>query len=427
MGRWRRRPRPSSRAGPGQPGRTWIDRGASAAGPGARRPGGRAGRTARRTARLDQALCRSEPAIWRALQRRDGDRAASGDRRTRRHRTIAARLQSAGSTSAAADNDDGPAPRRRPRPVKLDDPRYGHRPPWHDVQARAHAARQSPTIALTPSVNAGRTRHPLDRDERRSGARAARCATATPTTATALPPRPSEPAPVDGPTRGAGPAHLSGEASGVPLRARRRAQRGPLLPQGARAGPAPRLPRGPVLLVGATPPTRSPARCAANPELQVVVVVPRFPGPRAGGSSGPAAAIGRERATRMRRAWPGAIGCSSATSRTTEGTPIYVHAKVCIVDDVWMMVGSDNMNRRSWTHDFGALLRSPRRDARRARATATLPGSVTAPGRSARDTRLELWREHLGRTESTGDDDLLEPDERVPGVPAHRAGARPLV
>ena len=34
-----------------------------------------------------------------------------------------------------------------------------------------------------------------------------------------------------------------------------------------------------------------------------------------------------------------------------EGTAVYVHAKVCIVDDVWMMVGSDNMNRRSWTHD----------------------------------------------------------------------------
>ena len=34
-----------------------------------------------------------------------------------------------------------------------------------------------------------------------------------------------------------------------------------------------------------------------------------------------------------------------------DGTPIYVHAKVCVIDDVWMMVGSDNLNRRSWTHD----------------------------------------------------------------------------
>jgi len=34
-----------------------------------------------------------------------------------------------------------------------------------------------------------------------------------------------------------------------------------------------------------------------------------------------------------------------------EGTPIYVHAKVCIVDDEWMTIGSDNLNLRSWTHD----------------------------------------------------------------------------
>src|SRR3712207_7818771 len=34
-----------------------------------------------------------------------------------------------------------------------------------------------------------------------------------------------------------------------------------------------------------------------------------------------------------------------------EGTPVYVHAKVCVVDDVWASVGSDNFNRRSWTHE----------------------------------------------------------------------------
>ena len=34
-----------------------------------------------------------------------------------------------------------------------------------------------------------------------------------------------------------------------------------------------------------------------------------------------------------------------------DGTPVYVHAKVCVVDDVWASVGSDNFNRRSWTHD----------------------------------------------------------------------------
>ena len=33
------------------------------------------------------------------------------------------------------------------------------------------------------------------------------------------------------------------------------------------------------------------------------------------------------------------------------GLPIYVHSKVCIVDDRWASVGSDNLNRRSWTSD----------------------------------------------------------------------------
>ena len=35
----------------------------------------------------------------------------------------------------------------------------------------------------------------------------------------------------------------------------------------------------------------------------------------------------------------------------TAGTPVYVHAKVVVIDDVWAMIGSDNLNRRSWTHD----------------------------------------------------------------------------
>jgi len=33
------------------------------------------------------------------------------------------------------------------------------------------------------------------------------------------------------------------------------------------------------------------------------------------------------------------------------GRPIYVHSKVCIIDDRWASVGSDNLNRRSWSSD----------------------------------------------------------------------------
>ena len=38
-------------------------------------------------------------------------------------------------------------------------------------------------------------------------------------------------------------------------------------------------------------------------------------------------------------------------ARERAGTPVYVHAKVCVMDDVWATIGSDNFNRRSWTHD----------------------------------------------------------------------------
>src|SRR4029450_3486001 len=77
-----------------------------------------------------------------------------------------------------------------------------------------------------------------------------------------------------------------------------------------------------------------------------------------------------------------------------QGTPVYVHAKVCVIDDVWVSVGSDNFNRRSWTHDSelsnGVL--DATRDEREPRDPAGLGDGARV---FARDLRLELWREHL--------------------------------
>ena len=79
-----------------------------------------------------------------------------------------------------------------------------------------------------------------------------------------------------------------------------------------------------------------------------------------------------------------------------EGTPVYVHAKIVVVDDVWAMVGSDNLNRRSWSHDselsIGVLDSEP--DPREPRDPAGLGDGARV---FARDLRLRLCSEHLDR------------------------------
>ena len=86
-----------------------------------------------------------------------------------------------------------------------------------------------------------------------------------------------------------------------------------------------------------------------HPDLRVVGVVPRYPD-RAGRVSGEPSRLGRARVIEiLRRAGGDRVGIYDLENR--DGTPIYVHAKACVVDDVWLMVGSDNLNRRSWTHD----------------------------------------------------------------------------
>jgi phosphatidylserine/phosphatidylglycerophosphate/cardiolipin synthase-like enzyme len=69
------------------------------------------------------------------------------------------------------------------------------------------------------------------------------------------------------------------------------------------------------------------------------------------------------------------------------GTPVYVHAKTCVVDDTWATIGSDNFNRRSWTHD------------------SELSAVVMDPaGDYARKLRLGLAAEHLDRSPGDMDD-----------------------
>ncbi len=157
---------------------------------------------------------------------------------------------------------------------------------------------------------------------------------------------------------------------------------------------------------------------ADNPELHLVAVVPRHPDVD-GRLSLPPNQVGRQRAIEVcRTADPERVHIFDVENH--EGTPVYVHAKVCVIDDIWSTVGSDNLNRRSWTHDSELTC-------------AVLDDT----GEFARDLRLRLLREHLDRRDDGSDDDgLVDPDAVVEAIEASataleewhvngRKGARP--
>ena len=75
----------------------------------------------------------------------------------------------------------------------------------------------------------------------------------------------------------------------------------------------------------------------------------------------------------------GAGRLTAVTLRSLTGTRddrLYVHAKVGIIDDRWLTLGSANLNAHSLFND-------------------TEMNVVTDDAELARDTRLRLWSEHL--------------------------------
>ena len=113
-----------------------------------------------------------------------------------------------------------------------------------------------------------------------------------------------------------------------------------------------------------------------NPGLQLIAVLPLFPD-QDGRISQPPDLVGRDRAiATLSKAAPRRVAFYGLES--PDGVPVYVHAKVCIIDDQWASAGSDNFNRRSWTHD------------------SELTAAVWDPG-YAQALRLNLAREHLER------------------------------
>ncbi|MGX6601072.1 phospholipase D family protein [Micromonosporaceae bacterium Da 78-11] len=141
----------------------------------------------------------------------------------------------------------------------------------------------------------------------------------------------------------------------------------------------------------------------ANPDLHLIAVVPRHPDVD-GRFALPPNQVGRELAIdACTQAAPGRVHIFDLEN--SAGTPIYVHAKVCVIDDVWCSVGSDNFNRRSWTHD-SELSNAVFDDTRDEREPTDPAGLGDGARRFPRDLRLELMREHLDQDD---DQDLLDP------------------
>jgi phosphatidylserine/phosphatidylglycerophosphate/cardiolipin synthase-like enzyme len=161
------------------------------------------------------------------------------------------------------------------------------------------------------------------------------------------------------------------------------------------------------------------AALRANPELRLIAVIPHYPDGD-GRISEPRDLVGRQQALDQLRAAGGdrfaAYGIENAA-----GTPIYVHAKVCIIDDLWASIGSDNVNRRSWTHD-SELSCAVIDEILDSRAPQVLDRFGHGARAFARNLRLELAREHLGR-DSADDGDLVDP---VAAFDAFDASARTL-
>ena len=134
-----------------------------------------------------------------------------------------------------------------------------------------------------------------------------------------------------------------------------------------------------------------------QPDLHMIAVVPRYPD-QPGRMADAAEAVGRGRALAALR-HAGGERFAVYAPENPAGTPVYVHAKVCIIDDAWLSVGSDNFNLRSWTHDSELT-------------AAVVDESV---GELPVRLRLDLLREHLYRAPGE-DGDLRDPETALAAV-----------
>ena len=132
-----------------------------------------------------------------------------------------------------------------------------------------------------------------------------------------------------------------------------------------------------------------------HPDLQIIGVVPMFSDLEGVFGRLPQREGQRRAMQELVRKAPDRVAIYGLENHA--GTPVYVHAKACIIDDTWTTIGSDNFNRRSWTHD--------------SELSAVV---LDQAGEFARRLRLTLAAEHLDRESgdpSTVMADCLEPED----------------
>jgi phosphatidylserine/phosphatidylglycerophosphate/cardiolipin synthase-like enzyme len=286
-----------------------------------------------------------------------------------------------------------------PQIIEIDG-RYGPRPAWHDAQVELHG----PVVGDLDLTFRERWEDPTRLDHRNPLRAVIRRMVRSPVRPGPLPPQPPDPAPVPGGT------HVVQVLRTYP--AKRPSY--PFAPHGERSvarayGKAFARARSLIYIEDQYLWSEQVAEHLARalrsaPDLLLIAVVPRFPD-RDGRVSGPPNRIGQEAALdRVRHAGGERVAVYDLECET--GWPIYVHAKVCVIDDVWAVVGSDNLNRRSWTHDseLSCAILDETVDERE---PADPGGRGDRARRFARDLRMALWREHLG--DDVTDEELLDP------------------
>ena len=294
-----------------------------------------------------------------------------------------------------------------PQAVLMSQP-YGQHPPWHDVQLEVHG----PAVGMLDMVFRERWDDPQPLNLRAPIARIRDALRGTDLTADPLPAR----APDPGPT---------GTATVQVLRTYPSIRPGyPFAPDGERSvarGYSKVLGRARRLVYLQDQYLWSPhvARLLAaalrrNPQLHLLMVVPRHSDVD-GRFSLPPNNVGRLQALQVCRE-AAADRVHVFDLENHHGTPVYVHAKVAVVDDVWAAAGSANLNRRSWSHD-SELTVAVLDEHHDGRAPACPADHGDPARRFARELRLTLLREHLDRA-AGADIDLVDPTDALRTVEA---------